>query len=78
MVTISECRYRWLRVLDLNLLQFTLNGWLPAALSLFHNVDATVMILMWNVGTAVAFVGFGGLFGRRMFQWAAPRADLGN
>ena len=28
MATISECRYRWLRVLDLNLLPFTLNGWL--------------------------------------------------
>jgi len=47
-----------------------------AALSLFHSVDATVMILMWNVGTAVVFVGFGGLFGRRMFQWVAPRADM--
>ncbi|MBA8907554.1 NrsF family protein [Aminobacter ciceronei] len=43
------------------------------ALSLFHAIDATVMILMWNVGTAVLLVGLGGLFGRRMFRWVAPR-----
>lgn len=43
------------------------------ALSLFHVMDATVMILMWNVGTAALFVGLGGVFGRSMFQWVAPR-----
>jgi hypothetical protein len=42
------------------------------ALSLFHDLDATVMILMWNVGTAALFVGSGGAFGGRMFSWAAP------
>ena len=43
------------------------------ALSLFHAIDATVMILMWNVGTTVLFVGLAGVFGRRMFRWVAPR-----
>lgn len=43
------------------------------ALSLFHTIDATVMILMWNLGTAVLFVALAGAFGRRMFQWVAPR-----
>jgi len=43
------------------------------ALSLFHATDATVMILMWNVGTAALFVGLAGMFGRRMFRWVAPR-----
>jgi len=43
------------------------------ALSLFHTIDATAMILMWNFGTAVLFVGLAGVFGRRMFQWVAPR-----
>jgi hypothetical protein len=43
------------------------------ALSLFHTIDATLMILMWNVGTAVLFVGLGGVFGRRMFEWVASR-----
>ncbi|OAF12428.1 hypothetical protein AYJ54_06260 [Bradyrhizobium centrolobii] len=43
------------------------------ALSLFHVIDATVMILMWNFGTAALFVGLAGLFGRRMFRWVAPR-----
>ena len=46
------------------------------ALSLFHGGDATVMILMWNLGTAGLFVGLGSLFGGRMFSWVAPRPDL--
>jgi len=46
------------------------------ALSLFHDLDATVMILIWNLGTAAAMVGIGGLFGRRMFSWVAPRSSL--
>jgi hypothetical protein len=46
------------------------------ALSLFHDLDATVMILIWNLGTAAAMVGMGGLFGRRMFSWVAPRSSL--
>ncbi len=43
------------------------------ALALFHSIDATVMILMWNVGTAVLLVGAAGIFGRRMFLWVAPK-----
>ena len=43
------------------------------ALSLFHTIDATVMILLWNIGTVVLLVGLGGLFGRKMFRWVAPR-----
>jgi hypothetical protein len=46
------------------------------ALSLFHNLDATVMILIWNLGTAASMVGIGGLFGRRTFSWVAPRSSL--
>jgi hypothetical protein len=42
-------------------------------LSLLHDLDATVMILMWNLGTAVMFVALAGAFGRRMFSWVAPR-----
>ncbi len=41
------------------------------ALSLFHEFDATVMILAWNVGTAALFVGLGALVGPRMLSWAA-------
>jgi len=43
------------------------------ALSLFHTIDATMMILMWNVGTAIMFVALAGVFGRKMFRWVAPR-----
>lgn len=42
------------------------------ALSLFHPLDATLMILIWNLGTAALLVALGGLFGRRMFSWLAP------
>lgn len=43
------------------------------ALSLFHTVDASAMILMWNFGVAAVFVGLGSLFGRRMLRWFAGR-----
>jgi hypothetical protein len=46
------------------------------ALSLFHDLDATVMILMWNLGTAALFVGLGGAFGGRMFSLVTPRTGL--
>ena len=43
------------------------------ALSLFHDLDATIMILIWNLGVAALIVGFAGMFGRRMFLSVAPR-----
>lgn len=46
------------------------------ALSLFHNLDATVMILAWNLGAAALIVGLGRIFGQRMFSWVAPRSLL--
>lgn len=46
------------------------------ALSLFHSADATLMIIMFNIGTAMMFVGFGALFGRRMLQWITPRPSI--
>lgn len=44
------------------------------ALSLFHDLDATVMILMWNLGTAAMFVGLAGAFGRKMLSCVVPRS----
>jgi len=46
------------------------------ALSLFHRLDATVMILLWNLGTAVMFIGLSGVFHRRIFSWVTPRSVL--
>ena len=35
------------------------------ALSLLHDLDATVMVLVWNLGIAVIIVGVGGMLGIR-------------
>lgn len=43
------------------------------ALSLFHPLDASAMILLWNPGTAALFVGLGSAFWEKMFSWVAPR-----
>jgi hypothetical protein len=43
------------------------------ALSLFHNLDATVMILMWNLGVAALIAGLASVFGRSIFTWTAAR-----
>lgn len=50
----------------------TLNGALAVAaitataLSLFHNIDASVLIILWNFGIAALFAGFGGWFGNKL------------
>lgn len=43
------------------------------ALSLFHAFDATVMILMWNVGVAALLLALGRRYGQRLFEWVAPQ-----
>lgn len=45
------------------------------ALSLFHDNDATIMILIWNLGVAAMLAGLGRIFGRRMLSWVAPSAE---
>lgn len=48
-------------------------GIVATALSLLHDLDATVMILMWNIGVAAVLVGLGGTYARLLFAWVAPR-----
>lgn len=46
------------------------------ALSLvYDHPDATIMVLIWSLGTAAIFVGPSGAFGRRMFSWVAPPSE---
>lgn len=42
------------------------SGITAAALSMFHPMDASLMILGWNIGTALIFAGVAVLFGRRV------------
>ena len=44
-----------------------------STLALTHELDATMMILMWNFGTAAIIVGLSGQFGRKAFSWTASR-----
>lgn len=43
------------------------------ALSLFHDLDATIMILVWNLGVAATIAGLASLFGRSILTWIAAR-----
>lgn len=43
------------------------------ALSLFHPLDATVMILMWNFGVAALLLVLSRRYGRRLFEWVTPQ-----
>jgi hypothetical protein len=45
------------------------------ALSLFHRLDATIMILVWNLGTAALLVAVEGAAGRRLLSWFAGRTQ---
>jgi len=40
-----------------------------SVLSLVHDLDATAMILAWNIGTTALMVGTGGVLGRLVFAW---------
>jgi hypothetical protein len=46
-----------------------------SALSLFHDIDATVLILLWNIGAAALIVGLGRMFGRRALSWVWLQPD---
>ena len=48
-------------------------GITASLLPLFHNHDASVLILVWNLGIAALLTAAAGAFGRRMFSWVAPR-----
>jgi hypothetical protein len=43
-----------------------------SALSLLHDLDATVLILIWNVGAATAIVAAGAIFGRSYLARLSP------
>jgi hypothetical protein len=42
-------------------------------LSLVHYLDASAMILVWNLGVAALIAGLASLFGQSLFSWMASR-----
>ena len=42
-------------------------------LSLIHDLDATIMILIWNLGVAALIAGLASVFGRPTLAWVAAR-----
>ncbi len=44
-------------------------GVAATALAVLHSIDATLMVLLWNLGMAALIVGVARTFGRRMFEW---------
>ncbi len=45
-----------------------------SGLIFFHSLDATMMILIWNLGVAAVIVTAGSIFGLRTLSWIALRA----
>ena len=43
------------------------------SLSLIHDLDATIMILIWNLGVAVLIAGLASALGRPSLSWVAER-----
>jgi hypothetical protein len=43
------------------------------ALSLIHDLDATIMVLIWNLGMAALIAGLASAFGRRPLAWITAR-----
>lgn len=41
------------------------------AMSLLHQLDATLMVVLWNVGAAALIAGIEAAFGRRALAWCA-------
>jgi hypothetical protein len=44
-----------------------------ATLSLLHDLDATALILVWNLGSAALITALGTLFGRGALSWLSSK-----
>ncbi len=52
-------------------------GIAATALSLFHQLDASVMVLLWNLRIAALVVGLAGIFGRSLLSSISPTGIAG-
>jgi hypothetical protein len=49
-----------------------------AALALLHDLDATMMVLIWTLGTAVLISSLGAAFGRKLLLWISVQMMRGS
>lgn len=47
-------------------------GVAATALLMFHEIDASALVVLWTLGTTVLIVALGGIFGRRLFASTLP------
>jgi len=45
-----------------------------AGVSLIHDGETALMVLLWHIGAIALLVLLGGVFGRRLFAWIGPSA----
>ena len=48
-------------------------GVAAAVMALLHDLDATVMVLVWTLGATVLMVALSRIFGRSIFGWTSSR-----
>jgi hypothetical protein len=48
-------------------------GLAASAMSIVHRLDATLLVLLWNLGAAALIVALGGSLGRRILAWIPAR-----
>lgn len=61
--------------LTLGLGMLASSGLASAALTLYHHLDATIMVLIWHGGSIAALTLLATLQSRRLFAWVTPRAE---
>jgi hypothetical protein len=62
--------------LTLGLGMLASSGLASAALTLYHHLDATIMVLIWHGGSIALLTIFATLQSRRLFAWVTPPREL--
>ncbi len=67
LVLLAMLRHAWLDPSPVALMGgLAIAGIAATTMSILHELDATLLVLLWNLGAGVLIVALGGIFGRRM------------